>query len=177
MADRSRQRRERDENLREALPLGFERRKELRDVHTSAQPQFGIARWAIRRSERSGLLSKHQTRRSGAHIQALLREAGIAEFLLDALSCELYIVSYMSAATTITLKKWGNSIGLLLPAALAKAAHLSSGNRVEIDVSDETLILRKAPGQSRIEELCSTITPENLHSNTEWGSPQGNEAW
>ena len=83
----------------------------------------------------------------------------------------------MRTTTTITLKKWGNSIGLLLPAAMAKAAHLSSGNRVEIDVSDETLIVRKAPGQSRIEELCSAITPANLHTETEWGSPRGNEAW
>lgn len=84
----------------------------------------------------------------------------------------------MSAgSTTVTLKKWGNSIGLLLPAAVAKAARLSSGIRVEIDVSDQNLIVRKAPGQSRIEELCSRITPGNLHSETEWDSPQGNEAW
>ncbi|WP_367875251.1 AbrB/MazE/SpoVT family DNA-binding domain-containing protein [Luteolibacter sp. Populi] len=83
----------------------------------------------------------------------------------------------MNEKPVITLKKWGNSIGLLLPAAMAKAAHLSSGNRVEIDVSDGTLTVRKAPGQSRIEELCSAITPENLHSEAGWGSPQGNEAW
>lgn len=78
---------------------------------------------------------------------------------------------------TVTLKKWGNSIGLVLPAPMAKAVHLSSGSKVEIDVSDQSLIVRKSSGQSRIEELCAAVTPENLHSETQWGSQQGNEAW
>lgn len=83
----------------------------------------------------------------------------------------------MSAATTITLKKWGNSLGLLLPAALAKAAHFTSGTKVEIDISDHSLIVRKAPGQSRLEGLCEAISPENLHAETDWGNTQGSEVW
>lgn len=82
-----------------------------------------------------------------------------------------------SVHATVTLKNWGNSIGLVLPAPIAKAIHLVSGTKVEIDVTEETLVIRKAPGQSRIEEMCAAITPENLHFETEWGSPQGNEAW
>jgi antitoxin MazE len=83
----------------------------------------------------------------------------------------------MGATTTITLKKWGNSLGLLLPATIAKAAHLSSGMKVEIDVADHSLFVRKAPGQSRLEELCEAITPDNLHGEADWGNPQGNETW
>ena len=82
-----------------------------------------------------------------------------------------------SVHATVTLKKWGNSIGLVLPAQLAKAVHLFSGTQVEIDVSEESLVVRKAAGQSRIEELCAAITPESLHAETEWGSPQGSEVW
>jgi antitoxin MazE len=76
-----------------------------------------------------------------------------------------------------TVKKWGNSIGLVLPAHLAKALDLVSGTRVEILVSEQSLVVRKVAGQSRIEELCAAITPENLHAETEWGSPQGKEVW
>jgi len=83
----------------------------------------------------------------------------------------------MGATTTITLKKWGNSLGLLLPATIAKAAHLTSGTKVEIDITDQSLVVRKAPGQSRLEELCEAITPGNLHGETDWGNPQGNETW
>lgn len=79
--------------------------------------------------------------------------------------------------TTATLKKWGNSIGLLLPAGLAKATHLSSGTRVEIDVADGALVIRKAAVQSPLEDLCAGITEENLHRETDWGQPQGREVW
>lgn len=82
-----------------------------------------------------------------------------------------------SAHATATLKNWGNSIGLVLPAPIAKAVHLVSGTKVEIDVTGDSVVIRKAPGQARIEEMCAAITPENLHSETEWGGPQGNEAW
>jgi antitoxin component of MazEF toxin-antitoxin module len=83
----------------------------------------------------------------------------------------------MSEVATVTLKKWGNSLGLLLPASVAKAAHLASGMKVEIDLAEHGLVVRKAPGQSRLEALCQEITPERLHAETDWGNPQGNEVW
>ena len=84
----------------------------------------------------------------------------------------------MSTVTTsATLKKWGNSIGLVLPAGIAKATQLASGTRVEIDVADGALVIRRAPGPPQLEDLCSGITAENLHSEADWGSPQGKEVW
>ncbi len=84
----------------------------------------------------------------------------------------------MSASrATVTLKKWGNSIGLVLPASVAKAARFSSGTKVEIDVSDESMVIRKSAGQSRIEELCGGITPENTPAESQWGDRLGGEAW
>jgi len=83
----------------------------------------------------------------------------------------------MSTGPTATLKKWCNSIGLVLPAGIAKATRLASGTRVEIDVADGVLVIRKAAGQPALEDLCSGITAENLHSEMDWGSPQGKEAW
>ena len=81
------------------------------------------------------------------------------------------------ATTTVTLKKWGNSLGLLLPAPVVRAIHLGAGTKVEIDVSEASIVIRKASGQSRIEEMCAAITDDNMHSESNWGSPQGNEAW
>lgn len=85
------------------------------------------------------------------------------------------IMSHLT--TTVTLKKWGNSLGLLLPAPIVKAIHLGSGTKVEIDVSEDSIVIRKASGQSKIEEMCAAITAGNIHPGTEWGRPQGNEAW
>lgn len=85
------------------------------------------------------------------------------------------IMSHLT--TTVTLKKWGNSLGLLLPAPVVKAIHLGSGTKVEIEVSEDSIVIRKASGQSKIEEMCAAITAGNIHPGTEWGSPRGNEAW
>jgi antitoxin component of MazEF toxin-antitoxin module len=83
----------------------------------------------------------------------------------------------MSTGPTATLKKWCNSIGLVLPAGIAKATRLASGTRVEIDVADGALVIRKAAGQPQLEDLCAGITAANLHTEVDWGSPQGKEAW
>lgn len=89
----------------------------------------------------------------------------------------IHRITMSATTTTVTLKKWGNSLGLLLPAPVVKAIHLGAGTKVEIDVSEDSIVIRKASGQSKIEEMCAAITDENIHSGTKWGSPQGNEAW
>ena len=82
-----------------------------------------------------------------------------------------------NGTTAITLKKWGNSVGLLLPATVAKAMQIGSGSQMVIEVLEDSIVIRKASGQSKFEELCAAITAENLHSESTWGDPQGNEAW
>jgi len=79
--------------------------------------------------------------------------------------------------TTAVLKKWGNSIALRLPSAVVKAEQFVAGNQVQIHISGHELQVSKMPGESRIVELCAAITPENVHLQTEWGTPQGQEIW
>ena len=68
-------------------------------------------------------------------------------------------------------------MGLLLPATVAKAMQIATGSQMVIEVLEDSIVVRKASGQSKIEELCAAITDENLHSESTWGDPQGNEAW
>ena len=68
-------------------------------------------------------------------------------------------------------------MGLLLPATVAKAMQIATGSQMVIEVLEDSIVIRKASGQSKIEELCAAITDENLHSESTWGDPQGNEAW
>ena len=77
--------------------------------------------------------------------------------------------------TTAILKKWGNSIALRLPSAVVKAEKFVAGNQVQIHISGHGLKVSKMPGDSRIVELCAAITPGNVHLQTEWGTPQGQE--
>jgi antitoxin MazE len=42
----------------------------------------------------------------------------------------------------LDIKQWGNSLGVRLPAALARAAHLHVDQRVRISVEDRTIVIR-----------------------------------
>lgn len=79
--------------------------------------------------------------------------------------------------TTAILKKWGNSIALRLPSAVVKAGHLVAGSQVQIHITAHGPMAAKSDSQAGIETLCAAITPENVHLQTEWGTPVGREVW
>jgi antitoxin MazE len=43
---------------------------------------------------------------------------------------------------TLDIKQWGNNLGVRLPAAVARAAHLHVDQRVRISVEDGTVVIR-----------------------------------
>ncbi len=80
----------------------------------------------------------------------------------------------------IQVGKWGNSLGVRIPGALAKELGLHDGSELELQQVSGTLILR--PLQQKevdysLEELLSQVTPETLHGETKWGAPAGKEEW
>ncbi len=78
----------------------------------------------------------------------------------------------------VKVQKWGNSLAVRIPKALAEEAGLEVGNEVELRAVDGQL--RVAPTQEpryTLEELVSQITPENRHGEIDWGPPVGNEVW
>lgn len=42
---------------------------------------------------------------------------------------------------TLDIKQWGNSLGVRLPAAVARAAHLHADQRVRISVENDRVII------------------------------------
>jgi len=44
--------------------------------------------------------------------------------------------------TVLDIKKWGNSLGVRLPAAIARAARLQVDQRVHLSVEEGTIIIR-----------------------------------
>ena len=42
----------------------------------------------------------------------------------------------------LDIKQWGNNLGVSLPAAVARAAHLHVDQRVRISVEDRTIVIR-----------------------------------
>jgi len=52
----------------------------------------------------------------------------------------LQVGDYMTEVT-LDIKKWGNSLGVRLPAIIAREAHLHSDQRVRLSVVDKQIIL------------------------------------
>lgn len=76
------------------------------------------------------------------------------------------------------IQKWGNSLGLRIPRALAKDADVGEGSSVDISVHRGSLVIRPVkPREYRLEDLLDEVKPSNLHEEVEVTGPVGGEAW
>jgi antitoxin MazE len=78
---------------------------------------------------------------------------------------------------TATIQKWGNSLALRLPSAVAEQIHVREGAAVKLEVEDGTLRIKSSRPQYRLGELLRQVKPSNLHAETDWGAPKGREIW
>jgi antitoxin MazE len=77
-----------------------------------------------------------------------------------------------------TLSKWGNSLAVRIPQAIAAQAGLAEGDCVALAVdATRGIVVRSARRKYELSELVSRITPKNRHRETDWGQPQGKESW
>lgn len=81
-------------------------------------------------------------------------------------------------ARTTQLAKWGHSLAVRIPKAIAEGARLRKGDRLTLAVAKGgTVVIRPARRKYALQELVSGITAKNRHSETAWGPPVGKEMW
>jgi antitoxin MazE len=73
--------------------------------------------------------------------------------------------------------KWGNSIGIRIPAGIARDLDLDIDTEVEIQESNGSVTITPVKREISLDDLVAQISPENLHREIDTGSPVGNEAW
>ena len=73
--------------------------------------------------------------------------------------------------------RWGNSLAVRLPKAVAEQAQLQEGVAIDIAVVDGCVTIQRRPPAYSLDELLEQVTPNNRHDETDWGEPQGAEAW
>ena len=77
-----------------------------------------------------------------------------------------------------TVSKWGNSLAVRIPLAIAKQASIGEGDCVALTLDgDGGIVLRPTRRRYELSELVAGITPKNRHRETDWGQPQGGESW
>jgi antitoxin MazE len=76
------------------------------------------------------------------------------------------------------LAKWGNSMAVRIPKAVARAAKFRAGDEVELAVERPGAVkICRFQKEPTLEQLVSGITGENRHGEVDWGGPVGNEVW
>lgn len=73
--------------------------------------------------------------------------------------------------------KWGNSLAVRIPKALAVEAGMREGAKVELKLDQGRLVLTPMVREQSLEELVKAINSKNRHAEESWGAPQGNELW
>jgi len=75
-----------------------------------------------------------------------------------------------------SVARWGNSLALRIPRAVADRLALGEGTRVEIEAEGGRLVARPLTTPPSLDELLAAITPENLPEEGFDDGPVGREA-
>ena len=76
------------------------------------------------------------------------------------------------------VQKWGNSYAVRIPKPLAQETGLSLNSMVDLVLDDGNVVIRpvKVPRYT-LRRLLAGITDENIHGESDWGKPMGEEIW
>ena len=81
----------------------------------------------------------------------------------------------------ITIKRWGNSAGMVFPNIVMKELNLQPGQSVEAQVSNNQLILTPISRRYSLDELLAQcdMNAAELSEQDVWGksTPAGDEIW
>ncbi|MGH9354170.1 MAG: AbrB/MazE/SpoVT family DNA-binding domain-containing protein [Terriglobia bacterium] len=79
---------------------------------------------------------------------------------------------------TTQLSKWGNSLAVRIPKAVAEDAQLHEGEPVTVTVARKGgLVIKPARRKHQLRQLVARITAKNRHQETDWGKRTGKELW
>lgn len=76
------------------------------------------------------------------------------------------------------VQKWGNSLAVRIPKALAVEMHLEHNTEVNVSLEDDKIVVQPVvKPQFSLDQLLEEVTEENLHKETDTGPAVGQEAW
>ena len=76
------------------------------------------------------------------------------------------------------IKQWGNNLGIRLPVAVARAAHLHVDQRIRISVEDGTIVIRPLEEATlTLEQRLAKFNPARHGGELMQGQAVGAEQW
>ena len=77
----------------------------------------------------------------------------------------------------VVVQRWGNSLALLLPKAVAKDLSIDSGTAVELRSNGQEIVITRVSERYSLNDLVSRITESNRHSEIDVSPAKGKEVW
>ena len=78
----------------------------------------------------------------------------------------------------VTVKKWGNSAAVRLPASVVQATQLELDEVVEVREDRGRIVIERVrPKRYELSELLQGITNKNQHHEIDFGQAVGGEIW
>ncbi|MBU4271977.1 MAG: AbrB/MazE/SpoVT family DNA-binding domain-containing protein [Planctomycetes bacterium] len=79
---------------------------------------------------------------------------------------------------TTTIQKWGNSLALRIPKALARDTHLENGSVVNLAVRQGKVVIEPVQKPKyQLDELLKGVSKKNIHASVDTGPAVGREVW
>ncbi len=76
------------------------------------------------------------------------------------------------------VRKWGNSLAVRIPKAVATDLGVAQDSSVELSVEDGCLVIRPSVApRYELDALLASVTPGNLHTEIDFGPARGKESW
>lgn len=77
-----------------------------------------------------------------------------------------------------TVKKWGNSAAVRIPASVMDAMHLHLDEAVDVREEKGRIVIEPVRQKTYVlDDLLKRITSKNLHEAVDFGSSEGKEVW
>lgn len=75
----------------------------------------------------------------------------------------------------LTIKKWGNSVGVRIPHTILNELNLNIEHQVDMRIENGKIVIEPIHNEYPLEQLLAGVTPDNLHQEVEVGEPIGKE--
>jgi antitoxin MazE len=77
-----------------------------------------------------------------------------------------------------TVRKWGNSAAIRIPASVMQASRLGLDEVVDVREEAGRIVIEPIRQKTyQLDELLKGITSKNQHESVDFGQPMGKEAW
>jgi antitoxin MazE len=74
-----------------------------------------------------------------------------------------------------TVRKWGNSAAVRIPASVMQAMHIDLNEEVDVREEGGRIVIKPVGQKAYV--LLKGITPKNLHDSIDFAPPEGKETW